>query len=195
MENVLKSRIAFLSALFSAGGAALTRLFVTDNIGWDITAIAWIISLLVSLFVSGLFRHRIKRRTNIVISSILFVCSMASLAFYMTRTTNLVCEFQTFSDTTATIQIVHGTSSDYTPEADTFIKYTPVLANDPCALLDSFGRVNTDVWTLKGINTAKQQLMLTYFIFVAFFVACITYLCEYLSQQQQKVPGDGNAKT
>src|SRR5215471_17420946 len=116
MEKVLKSRIAFLSALFSAGGAALAR----------------IISLLVSLFVSGIFRHRIRRKTNIIISSILFVCSMASLAFYMTKTTDLVCEFQTFNDTAATIQIVHATRSDYTPEADTFIKYNPVLANDPC---------------------------------------------------------------
>lgn len=185
MKEVLDSKIAFLAALFSAGGAALTRIFVTDNIGWNVTAIAWILSLLISLFVSVAFQSKAKLKIKLIISSVLLVFALVSFGIYMNKATSLVCEFQTFNDTTATQQIILGSPADYTEDADTFVKYHPRLRDDPCALLDSFGRVNTDVWTLKGLGSSKKELMLTYSIFVVFFVACITYMCEYLSRKSR----------
>ncbi len=183
MKNVLNSKIAFLSALFSAGGAALTRIFVTSNIGWDVTAITWVLSLLISLFVSAFFQSKAKLKIKLIISSILLVLTLVSFGIYMNKATSLVCGFQTFNDTDATQQIILASPSDYTEDADIFVKYHPRLRNDACALLDSFGRVNTDVWTQKGLGNSKKELMLTYIFFVVFFVACITYLSEYLSRK------------
>ncbi len=184
LKEILDARLAFLSLILTGGAAAISRIFIPEEIGWDITAIVWIFSLVFSLFVSALFRSRTKRKKKLIISGILIFLVLISFGIYANRFLSLTCEKEIFSgDSTRVYHYIIGTTP--TPDADTFIKYDPRLKDNACDLLDSFANEPHLVWTEKSINKSKKQLSFTYIIFVVFLVACITYLVEVIKPKRK----------
>lgn len=198
MNNFLKYRIAFITILFTAFGGILSTIMNIDSIpNWSYAAIASLISLVLSLYISFLLKEpwtkKIKTRVR-RISTMLLVAFVIScfvfiwlFRFQLTFEVNEYDAAHSFADTTSGIayskpvRYVKGVY--YTKDVRDTIKKDPDLARDPAALLKAAGgsKYIDFVWDKRSRDLAQFYLLLSYTVFVLLFVANVSLLCEVLT--------------
>lgn len=191
MKDILDGRIAVISLIFSAFGSALTRLFLVKNtdIGWDVTGLASLLSLIASLLISVLFIRKNKKRI-IVRRWILLLLFLASLFFYFNRINSLICSERVRilnskgDDSSYTIQIISGNELIDTSDA---VLNKVNNSSLKCSLCDSLATHDpTKIWTGPSIKAAESQITYSYILLVVFLVALITHLTEELMLAQNE---------
>jgi heme/copper-type cytochrome/quinol oxidase subunit 2 len=204
MNKFLNYRIVFITILFAAFGGILSSIMDIESIGkWSYAAIASLIALVTSLFISFLLKGNWKKMHKSVqwISTLLFILFLIScFVFIWLFRFQLTFEMKEFDNSktpadtsgiaaTKMVRYIKGTH--YTTNALNYIKDNPGAEKNPEELVNSFGgsRYIESVWDPESRNHAQFYLMLCYCVFVLLFVANVSLLCEVLvTKYKNKTP-------
>jgi hypothetical protein len=196
VTKLLNYRIAFITVLFAAFGGILSTIMNIASVGsWSYAAIASLIAVVTSLFISLLLKRewtdKVRLRVQRISTGLFIAFIICCLAFIWLVRFGLTFEMQEFdNDKTLanptgkvaykTIRYVKGVS--YTADAQQYIRENPGAGDNTTELVQAFGgsaEMNA-IWSEDSRDLAQFYLMFGYCLFVLLFVANVSLLCEVL---------------
>lgn len=183
MASLLKFRVAFITLFFGIFGSALTLLLQIDEMESYYRALAPLLALVISLFISFMIKMRWNTKTRNklkIIVSVLLTLLLLSVFFYTRLFLKATFPFRDANDNLA--YYVKGDKNSYTQLALDFKKNNPAITSDSELIRNGFEGPHNKrfAWTEESISNNILLLIAGYCIVIILFTGIVSLLSEIL---------------
>jgi|GEM_PF-4148568 len=180
MKRLIKYRVGIITLLFSAFGGALAKSLdlyeLTTMYIFLATLIAFVVNLLVSLFIQGLPDEPKNRRMVKLVAVVLFLLFLGATAVHINYFVRFTYAYEGYEH--KKLNLIKGDTHD--TSYINLAKQHPGL--DEGKILDGMGGPgqNYSIWDRDGYNRHKLSMIYAYCAMALFFVALVSLVVEYL---------------
>jgi hypothetical protein len=200
MKEFLQERIALFILLLASDTVSLIALIKATELKGDALTLAICISLipsmLISLLIKFYFIPRIKKRTLILVASIIAAICWIGFIIFLREFNKVNNEYgkMPFPKNKSLINPVDSfivAGCRYTPEAqaevDDFARRKATLP--PSLLFADFNYIVTSIWPEKEIDCARDKILHKFTIMFVFLILGITLTTELIINLDKEKPG------